>query len=63
MQKRGELASLKTRKGWKKRRQDVGEGMEAKAHEYYNGGEFHFIYHGHLTERSGLDKFTDIRVT
>lgn len=34
--------------------------MEAKAHEYYNGREFHFIYHRHFTERSGLDKFTDM---
>lgn len=57
-----ERASLQTRKGQKKTRQDVGEGMEAKAYEYYNGQEFHFIYHRHFTERSGLDKFSDIRV-
>lgn len=57
-----EQASLRTRKGQKRRRQNVGEGMEAKAHKYYNGREFPFMYHRHFTERSRVDKFTDIRV-
>lgn len=47
-----ERASLQTRKGQKKRREDVGEGGGdgTEAHEYYNSREFHFIYHRHFTE-------------
>lgn len=41
MQKKREQASLQTRKGQKKRREHVGEGKEAKAHEYYNRGVFY----------------------
>lgn len=57
-----ERAGLQARKGQMQRQDDVGEGKGATLMNIIMEGVSFYIYHRHFTERSGLDKFADMRV-